>query len=156
MLQQHVHCPWATTIIKLIIFVAYGVCWVGLCCRNPPNSDMDTGSLLCSQMLMHVIAWGGGVTDTEGESVPKVDSGRKIPCGTRELNLHQWRDSPMLCPTELHPITIASCPQSPSRGWHHFAGHYWWHGTSASVWTVISAAWLGCGDAAFFLNILFW
>ena len=27
--------------IKLIIIVAYGACWVCLCCHNPPNSDMD-------------------------------------------------------------------------------------------------------------------
>ena len=30
----------ATTVIKLIIFVAYGTCWVCLCCHNPSNSDM--------------------------------------------------------------------------------------------------------------------
>ena len=27
--------------VRGIIFVTYGVCWVRLCCRNPPNSDMD-------------------------------------------------------------------------------------------------------------------
>ena len=41
----------------LFIFVAYGVCWVCLCCHNPPNSDMDV--LLCAQMLMHAIAQRG-------------------------------------------------------------------------------------------------
>ena len=41
MLQQHAHCAWAITIIKLIIFVAYGSRWVCLCCHNPPNSNMD-------------------------------------------------------------------------------------------------------------------
>ena len=40
--------------------VAYGACWVCLCCHNPSNSDMDyTGSLSCAQMLMRAIAHGG-------------------------------------------------------------------------------------------------
>ena len=52
MLQQHAHCVWATTIINLIIFVAYGACWVCLCCHNPPNSDMDY------TIFVHAIALG--------------------------------------------------------------------------------------------------
>ena len=39
MLQQHVHCS-VTAIIKLVIFVAYGVYWACLCCHNPLTSDM--------------------------------------------------------------------------------------------------------------------
>ena len=63
MLQQHAPCARATTIIKLIIFVAYGACWVCLCCHNPPNSDMDyrifnvrTNVKACDCMQMHANA----------------------------------------------------------------------------------------------------
>ena len=44
------------------------------------------GFLMCTQMLMHAIAHGGCV-DTVRESALKVDSGRKIPCHTRDFNL---------------------------------------------------------------------
>ena len=37
-----------------------------------------------------------GCMDTERESALKVDSGKKIPCHTMELNLHQWHAGPML------------------------------------------------------------
>ena len=37
-----------------------------------------------------------GCIDTIGESAQKVDPGRKIPCCTGELNLHQRHASPML------------------------------------------------------------
>ena len=37
-----------------------------------------------------------GCTDTVRESTLKVDSKRKIPCHTGELNLHQRRAGPML------------------------------------------------------------
>ena len=40
-------------------------------------------------MLMHVTAHEG-CTDTARESALKVDSGRKIPCQTGDLNLPQW------------------------------------------------------------------
>ena len=53
-----------------------------------------TGSLSCIQMLMHVIAHGG--VQTPKESALKVDSGKKISCHTRELNLHRQCDGPML------------------------------------------------------------
>ena len=35
---------------------AYGACWMFYRFRNPPNSDMDLGSLTCAQILMHAIA----------------------------------------------------------------------------------------------------
>ena len=54
-----------------------------------------TGSLSCTQMLMHAIAYGG-CTDTERESALKADTGKKIPCRTGESNLRQRRDDPML------------------------------------------------------------
>ena len=37
-----------------------------------------------------------GCTDSERESVLKVDSGRKIPCRTEESNLHRRCAGPML------------------------------------------------------------
>ena len=43
--------------------------------------------------------------NTVKESALKVDSGRKIPCRTRESNLRRRRADPMLRPTELHPIS---------------------------------------------------
>ena len=54
-----------------------------------------TGSLTCAQLLMHAIAQGGVRTHVR-ESAPKVDSGRKIPCRTRESNLPQRRAGPTL------------------------------------------------------------
>ena len=95
MLQQHVHCALAATIIKLIIFVAYGACWVCLCCHNPPNSHMnyrifivriDVNACDCTRVC----------TDTEKESTLKVDFGKKILCRTGESNLRQRRDGPIL------------------------------------------------------------
>ena len=47
-----------------------------------------TGSLTCTQMLMHAIAQGG-CTDTARESALKVEFGRKILCRTGESNLRQ-------------------------------------------------------------------
>ena len=50
---------------------------------------------MCAQMLMHAtVHWG--CTDTIRESALKVDSGRKIPCRTGELNLPQRPASLML------------------------------------------------------------
>ena len=54
-----------------------------------------TRSLTCPQMLMHATAHRGVRTHVR-ESALKVDSGRKIPCRTRESNLRQRRDGPML------------------------------------------------------------
>ena len=54
-----------------------------------------TGSLTCSQMLVHAIAHESVRTPVR-ESSLKVDSGRKIPCRTGESNLRQRRDGPTL------------------------------------------------------------
>ena len=54
-----------------------------------------TESLTCTQMLMHAISHGAVRTHVK-ESALKVDSGRKIPCRTRESNLRQRRGRPML------------------------------------------------------------
>ena len=52
---------------------------------------------MCAQMLMHLIAHGGGRGGrTPKESALNVDSGKKIPCRTGESNLCQRRDGPML------------------------------------------------------------
>ena len=61
-----------------------------------------TGSLTCTQMLMHAIAHGVVRTHVR-KSALKVDSGTKIPCRTGESNLRQRRDGLLLEPTELHP-----------------------------------------------------
>ena len=61
-----------------------------------------TGSLTCAQMLMHVIAYGVVWTHLRQPSL-KDDSWRKILWHTRELNLRQQSDGPILQPTELHP-----------------------------------------------------
>ena len=37
------------------------------------------------------------------ESALKVDSGRKLPCCTRESNLRQWRASPMIYQLSYSP-----------------------------------------------------
>ena len=46
--------------------------------------------------------WGGGGMHVR-ESALKVDSGRKIPCGTGELNLPQWYAGPALCQLSYIP-----------------------------------------------------
>ena len=61
----------------------------------PLTLTWTTGSLTCTQTLMHAIAHGG-VWANIRESALKVGSGRKIPCCTRESNQHQQHDGPML------------------------------------------------------------
>ena len=86
---------WVTTIIKLIISVAYGACWICLFCHNPQNSDMDYRIF-----IMHTdvnacdCTWG--CRNTARESALKVDSEKKIPCCIRESNLRQGHDGEML------------------------------------------------------------
>ena len=62
--QQHAHCAWATTILKLIIFVACGACWVCLCCDNPPNSDRDN-RIFIVRTDVNACDWTRGCTDTD-------------------------------------------------------------------------------------------
>ena len=47
------------------------------------------GFLTCAQMLIHATAYRG-CTDILIESALEADSGRKIPCCTRDSNLHQY------------------------------------------------------------------
>ena len=56
--------PCATTIIKLIIFVAYGACWVCVAIIHR-TLTWTTGSLSCAQMLMHAITHRGVGTPKE-------------------------------------------------------------------------------------------
>ena len=62
---------------------------------------------MCALILMHAIA-DEGCTDTIGESALKVDSGRKIPCLTRESNLRQQCAVPTLYQGSYIP-TFALC-----------------------------------------------
>ena len=76
-------------------YPTYGVCWVFWCFYNPPNSDMDYG-IFNVRTDINASDCTRGCADTVPESVLKVDSWRKIPCRTRELDLRQWRDGPIL------------------------------------------------------------
>ena len=78
MLQIHAHWawpPWATTIIKLIIFVTYGECWVCLGCHNPPNFDMDNRIFILHTDVI-INACTQGCKDIKRESALKVDFGK--------------------------------------------------------------------------------
>ena len=76
-------------------YPAYGACWVFLCFYSPPNSDMDYG-IFNVRTDVNACDCTRGCRDTVRESALKVDSGRKIPCRTRESNLRQRHDGPML------------------------------------------------------------
>ena len=104
MLQQHAHYAWATTIIKLIIFVAYGTCWLCLCCHNPPNSDVDY-RIFIVRTDVNACDCTRRCTDTEREFALKADSGKKISCRTGE---------------SLSPMALANWPHS-SNTWIDFS-----------------------------------
>ena len=76
-------------------YPTYSACWVFQCFRNPPNSDMDYWIFNVSTDVNACVC-KRGCKDTVRESALKVDSGRKIPCRTRESNLRLRRDGPML------------------------------------------------------------
>ena len=90
MLQQHAHCPWTTTNIKLIIFVAYGACWACLRCHNPLNSDKDYETFnVCTDV--NACDCSRGCTDTNKRVDTKSCCWEKNPlaCRTRESSLCQ-------------------------------------------------------------------
>ena len=94
------------TIIKLVIFVIYGACWVCLCCHNPLTSDMDY-MIFIMHTDVNACDCARGCSDTVREPALRADSGRKIPCRNGESNLRQRRAGPKLnqlsyIPT-LHP-----------------------------------------------------
>ena len=74
------------------------------CFHNPPNSYMDYRIF---NMCIDVNAcdYTRGCMDTVRESMLKVDSGRKIPCRTRELNLH-WQCAGLM----LYHLSYISIP----------------------------------------------
>ena len=78
----------------LFIFVAYGVCWVCLCCHNPPNSVMDY-RIFIVRTDVNACDCTRGCTDTERESALKDNPGKKTPNRTEESNLSRRRDGPM-------------------------------------------------------------
>ena len=65
------------------------------CFHNPPNSDMDY-RILNVRTDVNACDCTRGCPDTERESALKVDSRRKVPCGTVESNLRRRRARPML------------------------------------------------------------
>ena len=81
--------------------------WSFLCFHNPPNSDMDYQIFnICKDVNACLCTWG--CMDTVKESALKVDSGRKIPCRTGGLNLHQWHASSTLYQLS-HIATTFAC-----------------------------------------------
>ena len=89
------------------------------------------GSLPCAQMLMHAIA-REGCTDTVREAALKIDSGRKTPCGTGELNLHQWCAGSMLY--QLSYIPALPTGLRP-RAWQRDCFGRWWVNSSSITCT---------------------
>ena len=80
-----------------------------------------TGCLTCAQMLMPVSAHRG-VWPQVKESVLKIDSGTKIPCHTRESNLHQWRGGLMLHQWAISPH-VPWAGAIMVRQQHHYQHH---------------------------------
>ena len=68
-----------------------------------------TGSLLCTQMLMHVIAHRGVWTPQESLHW-KLSLGRKPLAEPRESNLHQWCDSLILYQLSCFPSQFLHRP----------------------------------------------
>ena len=65
------------------------VCVVFSCVQTMLYDCQCLEFVTCAQMSMHAIAHGG-CTDTVRESALKVNSGRKIPCRTRDSNPRQY------------------------------------------------------------------
>ena len=51
--------PWGKPAATESRYPTYGACWVFQCFHNPLNLTQITGSLTCTQMLMHATAHGG-------------------------------------------------------------------------------------------------
>ena len=80
---------------------------------KPRHGCQCLGSSPCTQMLMSAISHGG-CADTVRESALNVESGRKIPCCTGELNLPQQRVGSML----YRQLYITAPATSPPHGPH--------------------------------------
>ena len=95
MLQQHAHCAWVTTVIKLIIsFVVYGACWACWYCHNPPNYDIEYRIFIVRRDV-DTCDYTPVCRNTETELHWKLTLGRKFLAATGESNLRQRRASPM-------------------------------------------------------------
>ena len=81
----------------------YGVCWVFWCCHNPPNFDKDY-RIFNVRPDVNACDCTLECTDTERESALEVDSGRKIPCHTRQSSLSHWRAGLTLYQLSYVPI----------------------------------------------------
>ena len=71
------------------------------------------GSITSTQMSMYATAHGG--VRTLKESWLKVDSGKKIPCRSGELNLRQRHDGPMLHQLSCIPTPWHAGPRSSNK-----------------------------------------
>ena len=87
-------------------YPAYGACWVFLCFHKPSNSDMGYG-IFNARTDVSARNCARGRTETVKESALTVDSGRKIPCCTRESNLRRQPAGPILY--QLSYIPISRC-----------------------------------------------
>ena len=107
MLQQRAHCAWATTVVKLIIFVAYGARWVCLCYYNPLNSEMDH-KIFTVRRDVKSCDCTSECTDTEIESALKIDSRKKIPLPHQGIEPASaaWRSSAQTNWATSHPQSL--------------------------------------------------
>ena len=89
-------------------YPTYGACWLFKCFHNPLNSDSDCRIFdVCTDV--NACDWTRGCTGTLRESAQKVDSGRKIPCCTGELNLRQQCGGQMLYQLNYTPPVSYVC-----------------------------------------------
>ena len=70
-------------------------CMLGICFHSPPNSDM-VYEIINVRTDINACNCTWGFMNTIKESAPKVDSSKKIPCHTGELNLRWWCAGRML------------------------------------------------------------
>ena len=91
-------------------YLALGSCWAFKCFHYPPNSDMDHG-IFDVRTEINACDCARGCTDTVRESALKVDSERKIPCGTEESNLRWQRSDPMLYQLNYIPTPLSTSPR---------------------------------------------
>ena len=87
--------PWGKPAVTELRYSTYSTCWVIQYLHNPQNSDMNC-EIFNMYADVNACDCTPGYTDTARESALKVDSRRKIPCCTRESNLHWRRADPML------------------------------------------------------------
>ena len=99
--------PWGKPAGTESRYPTYGACWVFYCFHNPLNSDMDYG-IFNVRTDVNACACTWGCMDAVRESALKVDSGRKIPCCTRESNLCWERACPLLYQLNYIPISTSA------------------------------------------------